>query len=287
MGDEFKTIGVGINSDLFCANNRWNRFASNLASSKGVMIDLIGNMPKSSNCIPMRVLGKEEGKSPRYDLQMARSTQNELAKMGIVLPSDYYSKHPAVMAAVNTLTGLSYCSVLSRDKDHRTAFLCTKNVDVVKQICRRYGLAFPAEAVRKYKDRLHITEEEIKEGVLKCVRISFKDDGLKLTSGKVHVNSKATTLLPMFMIGFFSDSISKKLGKGICNVNIRRYGEVESIVTSLDKGILSRRTGMDAGFIADKFNSMNDIGVINVYDLRNKGFVSINLLDIISITKRG
>lgn len=287
MSNNFKTMGTGLHIGLYSANNRWNHYMADFVQKKGVMVDFIGNIPQSMGySIPLKTFGRSGDKSPRYDLQMARSTQDELSRLGLVLPSDYYSRHTGIMAAVNMITGLVYCSVLSRDKSHRTAFLCTKNLDVIKLLCHRHGIEYPVEAVRKYRDRFGITEEEVRSEVLNCVKISFSKGKIKLASAKVHVGSKATTLLPMYMIGFYADSVVAKLKQGITTIKVQTEDGEESIVASLDKRVLSRRTHVNPDHIAECVYSMNDMGSIHVFDLQKQGFVKINLLDIISITKR-
>lgn len=286
MSECFRTIGLGVDPELLCPYNAWAESVARYTRDKGKIVDYIGNLPSCSEVVALRDIGRTGEKSPRLDLEMAKSTLRELAQLGLRLPADYYFKRTRTLCAVNMMPGLVYCSVLSRDKSRRTSFFVTKNADVVRLLSARYGLEFPDKAVRKYSDRLAISEAEIRNDVLKCVKVTFAKGRIKLTAADVYVNSKSTTILPMHDVGFYADSVANRLGSGVSVVKLRCGNEFYELVTSLDPEVFARRTELCPSYAKEFIYSPVDMGVLRLYDFKRKGFVSVNALDIVSIARK-
>lgn len=281
----FQTMGIDVFNANFAPQNKFNAHVFNRASN-GTLVDFIGHLPESSRCVSVRNLDAVNGKSPRYDLKMAYSVQEELAVTNIIrLPHDFYKKHTDFLIGTYVLVGLGYCSVKCRDKMSSRASLCTKNPAVIQALCRRYNLPLPTREMHKYMDRWTVTKEETEKNVLHCVRIVIEDDRVTLKAATIYPRSKLTTLLPMFDIGFYSDSICKMLTKGVFEIRFAFGSNYYAITTSLNKKTLAVKFGIDSKYAENLFYTTDDMGVISVYDFKSGEFTPIRLIDITSIHK--
>lgn len=281
----FQTIGIDVYNANFAPQNKFNSYVFNRVSN-GTLVDFIGHLPESSRCVSVRNLDIVNGKSPRYDLKMAYSVQEELAATNIIrLPHDFYKKHLDFLIGVYLLVGLGYCSVKCRDKMSSKTFLCTKNPSVIHSLCGKYNLPVPTNEIHKYAERWTVTKEETENNVLHCVKIVIENDKLTLKAANIYPHSKSTTLLPMFDIGFYSDSIFRTLTKGIFEIRFTFGSRPYAITTSLNKKVLAGKFGIDSKYAANLFYTSDDMGVIRVYDFTAGEFTPIRLIDITSIRK--
>jgi hypothetical protein len=277
----YNTTSVGLNGTALCCNNDINKTAYNCAC-KCQMVDFIGNLPESSIHVSLKNLGHANGKTPRHDLAMAQSFQSELSALDVLLEGDFYKTHTKALIASNIVTGLCYCSVKTKDGNGRNSYFVTKNPDILKLMSARYRLDLSSEQMQKYADRFYITQEELRDNVLNAVKVTVTDGKIKLTSAKVHINSKATTLIPMFVVSQFRYSIAHALSKGL--FEIKTSGKV--VVTSLNTSVISRCTRADASKITSNVFDRSDEGVIILFDFNSQQWVRLNVLDIISVNKK-
>lgn len=276
----YNTTVVGLNGTALCCNNSINKTAYNCAC-KGRMVDFIGNLPENANHVSLKNLGHVNGKSLGHDLAMAQSTQSELTSLGVLLEGDFYKTHTKALIAANIVTGLCYCSVKTKDGNGRNSYFVTKNPDILKLMANRYRLSLSQEQMQKYNDRFFISEPELRENVLNTVKVTVADGKIKLTSAKVHINSKSTTLIPMFVVSQFRYSIAASLANGL--FDIRTSGKV--VVTSLNTSVISKCTRTDASKIVSNVFDRNDTGIMTLFDFSSQQWVRLNVLDIQSVKK--
>lgn len=280
----FQTMGISVRNANFAPENKFNSYVLGKAL-KGTLVDFIGHLPESSRCVSVRNLDAVNGKTSRYDLKMAYSVQEELAATGIIrLPYDFYKRNLDFLIGIYVLVGLGYCNVKCRDKMSSKAFLCTKNPDVVRALCHSYNMPVPIKEMHKYKEKWTVTPEEVEKNVLHCVKIIIDNGKLTLKSANVYPRSKATTLLPMFDIGFYSESVYRMLAKGVFEIRFAFGSSTCSVIASLNKKALFER-GIDPKYAANQFYTSDDMGVVRVYDFATREFVPIRLIDITVIQK--
>lgn len=277
----YNTTEVGLNETFLCCNNSINRQAYNCAC-KCQMVDFIGNLPESSIHVSLRNLGHSNGKSQRFDLAMAQNTQSEILRFGFLLEGDFYKTHTKALVAANIITGLCYCSIKTKDGNGRNSYLVTKNPNIITLLANKYRLNLPEAMMQKYEDRFYITEDELRNSVLNSVKVTIVDGKIKLTSAKVHINSKSTILIPLFVVSEFRYSVAKALSKGL--FELKAAGR--SVATSLNPSVISARTRMDVNKITANVFDRNDAGVLILFDFNTQQFVRLNVLDVISINKR-
>lgn len=279
----YKTIKVGMHKGNLAPNNQFNDYLVKHIMSNTSFVDFIGHLQESTRCTSLRNLNIANGKSPRHDLRLARSVNEELQRIHAPISDDFYKTHLDFVIGVYMVVGLAYCSVTKRDKSSASSFLCTKNPDVIELLCNQYNLDYPYSAVNKYEDRFTMTSDEIEGNYLRCVKLDISKGKLSLKAVTVYPHSRATVMAPMFAIGFYSDAVHNTLSKGTFEVTFKHKGKSCKIVTSLNEKVLAQRSQMSPQYVIGASYVTTDIGLIRLLDLNNRRGVIIRLFDIISL----
>lgn len=273
-----------LNTNTMCANNEFNNTLATYIRRNGVLIDYTGRLKDTARRVALGDLNFAGKLGTNNDMNIAKVAQLEVQRLGLTLPDDAYKRNINKFISIYVISGLAYCSVLSRNGD-RSGYLCTKNISVIRALAREYKAEHIEKDIHKYKDRFFLSQEELDENCLHAVKVVIENNTLRLRSCRIYVNSRATVLMPMFDIAYYNDSVFAALSNGVYEIAFKDGGIRRNIVCSMNRNIVRKYTRCTADFMKSEAYKVSDLAKLKLFDLRRQEFCIVDLLDVISFNK--
>jgi hypothetical protein len=269
----------------YCSSNGLHNDLHKKGVQRGIMISFTEPL-KTFRSVNIRELSADNS---TLDLILAEYNTMELRRAGLDLPINFAKSKKTELIASYILNS-SLCWVSTTTKNGSKSFFATKNPFIFSSLSSLFAESEYRKKTCGFAEQFTTTFSEITTGKFQIISLIFDNGGFRIGKATINCKSEDTTIVPMYVIGNYIDSICNYLSNNKVIITYTEDSKEKSFVTTLNPIIIQQWTKSKdiniVNSIIDKSQNPFIYGQLILPNLyKFKDFVTLHVLSITSIRK--